>query len=46
MLRRPDDVGQPVETWAEERFGGDWTVVYSGEGFELVERSGSWDSNS
>lgn len=38
VLRRPDDVGQPVETWAEERFGGDWTVVYSGEGFELVER--------
>ncbi|MFB9775050.1 DUF2079 domain-containing protein [Brevibacterium otitidis] len=40
VLRRPDDVGKPVEEWAEERFGGEWTLVYSGEGFELVEHAG------
>ena len=35
---RPDDVGEQIEPWAEKRYGGDWKLVYSGNGYEVVER--------
>ena len=36
VLLRPDDVDSDIEPWAEERFGGDWVLVHSEGGYELV----------
>ncbi|WAL39199.1 MULTISPECIES: DUF2079 domain-containing protein [Brevibacterium] len=35
---RPDDTHEPVESWAAKNLGGDWRLVYSGGGYEVVAR--------
>ncbi|WP_344336763.1 DUF2079 domain-containing protein [Brevibacterium salitolerans] len=36
---RPDDYGEEIETWAEDRYSGDWTTVYDSGGYQVVVRS-------
>lgn len=37
---RPDDLEQPVEQWAEARYGGDWHLTYEGGGYQVVTGGG------
>ena len=37
---RPDDHEGSIEAWAEERYGGDWTLVHESGGYQVVTNAG------